>query len=235
MPTKKPAARPTTTVTSTRRPAKSTGSARTARAGGDKTAKVDGDPVVDDEILIDVEDPPEQVAEAAEADWADINLEEPLDLLEGSMVAIELSEDPVRLYLKEIGQINLLDADSEFRLAARIEAHRHLELLEKHQALDGQRQNKVLYGMVARDMVTSWTRLVEDAHSLQQGTVPDLSLTLAEAQMLRQNGRLIYLPTCAITWTTACGVTIRSGMGWCGMRLPCLSACTCCPPNRRSD
>ena len=188
MPTKKPAARPTATATTTRKPAKSTGSARTtrARAGANKTASVEGDPVVDDEILIDVEDPPEQVAEAAAEDWADINLEEPLDLLEGSMVAIELSEDPVRLYLKEIGQINLLDADSEFRLAARIEAHRHLEALEKHLALDGQRQNQALYTMVARDMVTSWTRLVEDAHSLQQGTVPDLSLTLAEAQMLRQ-------------------------------------------------
>jgi RNA polymerase primary sigma factor len=45
---------------------------------------------------------------------------------------MELSEDPVRLYLKEIGQINLLDADSEFRLAARIEAEHILDSQAKH-------------------------------------------------------------------------------------------------------
>lgn len=162
-----------------------------ARSSAGKTAKGDGESIVDDEILIDVEEPPEQVAEVAAEDWADINLEEPLDLLEGSVVAIELSEDPVRLYLKEIGQINLLDADSEFRLAARIEAHRHLEALEKHNVLnDGQLQNQALYSMIVRDLATSWNHLQEDSHSLQQGNVPDLSLTLAEAQMLRQKWQM---------------------------------------------
>jgi RNA polymerase primary sigma factor len=156
------------------------------RASAAKTSKGKGDPIVDDEILIDVEEPPDRVAEVAAEDWADINLEDSLDLLDGPVVSIELSEDPVRLYLKEIGQINLLDADSEFRLAARIEAHRHLEALEKHLVRsDGQYQNQALYGMIIRDLVTSWTRLHEDAHSLQQGNVPDLSLTLTEAQMLR--------------------------------------------------
>ena len=68
-------------------------------------------------------------------EWVDLNLEEPLGFARRPRsVSIELSEDPVRLYLKEIGQINLLDADSEFRLAARIEAERHVESLEKHVA-----------------------------------------------------------------------------------------------------
>ena len=40
--------------------------------------------------------------------------------------------------------------------------------------------------MVARDLITSWGRLLEDARNLQQNDVPDLSLILAEAQMLRQ-------------------------------------------------
>ena len=39
-------------------------------------------------------------------------------------VAAELSEDPVRLYLGEIGRVKLLDSDSEFRLATMIEANR---------------------------------------------------------------------------------------------------------------
>jgi RNA polymerase primary sigma factor len=142
--------------------------------------------IVDEEILIDVEEPPEQVAEVAAEDWADINLEEPLDLLEGPVVPSELSEDPVRLYLKEIGLINLLDADSEFRLATRIEAHRYLESTEKKPSLDDQHTYVSLYLTIARDMILSWGRLVEDASNLQQGSVPDISLTLAEAQMLRQ-------------------------------------------------
>ena len=178
-PAKKPTRKSATEADGTSRPVR-------GRASAAKTSKVKGDPIVDDEILIDVEEPPDRVAEVAAEDWADINLEDPLDMLDGSVVSIELSEDPVRLYLKEIGQINLLDADSEFRLAARIEAHRHLEALEKHLVRsDGQYQNQALYGMIVRDLVTSWTRLHEDAHSLQQGNVPDLSLTLTEAQMLR--------------------------------------------------
>ncbi len=44
--------------------------------------------------------------------------------LKNPEVAAELSEDPVRLYLREIGQVKLLDSDSEFRLATMIEANR---------------------------------------------------------------------------------------------------------------
>src|SRR5215210_1999981 len=42
--------------------------------------------------------------------------EEPLDL-RSPQLAAELADDPVRLYLREIGQVKLLDSDSEFRLA----------------------------------------------------------------------------------------------------------------------
>jgi RNA polymerase primary sigma factor len=46
-------------------------------------------------------------------------------------VAAELSEDPVRLYLREIGQVKLLGSDSEFRLATIIEADRLIGTLRK--------------------------------------------------------------------------------------------------------
>src|SRR5688572_10492737 len=49
--------------------------------------------------------------------------EEPLDL-HNPQLAAELADDPVRLYLREIGRVKLLDADSEFRLATLIEANR---------------------------------------------------------------------------------------------------------------
>ncbi len=41
-------------------------------------------------------------------------------------IAAELAEDPVRLYLREIGEVKLLDSDSEFRLATLIEANRQI-------------------------------------------------------------------------------------------------------------
>ena len=52
------------------------------------------------------------------------NLEEETLNLENPHILAELSEDPVRLYLREIGEVKLLDSDSEFRLATMIEAHR---------------------------------------------------------------------------------------------------------------
>jgi RNA polymerase primary sigma factor len=139
----------------------------------------------EEEVFLEKDEPEDPPIEVAPEEWVDVNLEEPLELLDTSTVSMELSEDPVRLYLKEIGQINLLDADSEFRLATRIEAQRHVENLEKHLA-NQSRHNHALYSMVVRDLITSWGRLMEDARNLQQNDVPDLSLVLAEAQMLRQ-------------------------------------------------
>lgn len=120
---------------------------------------------------------------------AEVPLEDPLEILEDPALAIELSEDPVRLYLKEIGQINLLDADSEFRLAARIEAKEYLETLQRH--LDGKIQtadpNLHLYLAIVEDLYTSWERFKQDVNRLSNEEVPDLSLILLEAQALRQS------------------------------------------------
>ncbi len=127
-------------------------------------------------------------AQAGE-EWGEteIPVEDPLEILEDPSMAVELSEDPVRLYLKEIGQINLLDAESEFRLAARIEAARYVNTLKKH--LDGKHKaaegNIALFMAVVEDLITAWERLKQDAQRLGQGDVPDLSLILLEAQALR--------------------------------------------------
>jgi RNA polymerase primary sigma factor len=139
---------------------------------------------------IDQKEIPEDALPTAPGeDWgeAEIPVEDPLEILEDPSMAVELSEDPVRLYLKEIGQINLLDAESEFRLAARIEAARYINTLKKH--LDpkhkGADRNVALYMAVVEDLFTSWERLKQDAQRLGQGDVPDLSLILLEAQALR--------------------------------------------------
>jgi len=133
------------------------------------------------------EEPDEQVLSQQLEEWGELVPEDTLEILEDPVLAVELSEDPVRLYLKEIGQIHLLDADSEFRLAARIEADRYIESL-RVQPLRHQRGSSLprqLFHSICEDLITSWGRLKEDAQRLGYDA-PDLSLILSEAQMLRK-------------------------------------------------
>src|SRR5512144_2946429 len=74
-------------------------------------AAINGDEVGDPDIGVLTQ----QEDESLEDDTLDI---------ENPHLLAELSEDPVRLYLREIGEVKLLDADSEFRLATMIEANR---------------------------------------------------------------------------------------------------------------
>ncbi len=148
----------------------------------------DAQPVSEEDDFLEKDEPEveEPSPTAVGEDWSELALEDPLEAIGPSMVAIELSEDPVRLYLKEIGQINLLDADSEFRLAARIEAERHIDTLAGKIPLDHPQRYYQLYTMVVDEMNQAWDRMLEAAQNIQQGDVPDLSLILSEAQMLRR-------------------------------------------------
>src|SRR5689334_11761482 len=85
-------------------------------AGNDETA-FDAEP----EELIE---PDSTLLIQQEEDLEDISIRD-------HSVAAELAEDPVRLYLREIGQVKLLNADSEFRLATIIEANRLVTTLSK--------------------------------------------------------------------------------------------------------
>jgi RNA polymerase primary sigma factor len=95
----------------------------------------------------------------------------------------EHSEDPVRLYLREIGQVKLLNADSEFRLATLIEANRLIETLNKLKQRKGISQASSIYHSLISEMLTSWDRLIEDAERLDHN-LPDLALIIAESQAL---------------------------------------------------
>jgi RNA polymerase primary sigma factor len=103
--------------------------------------------------------------------------------LKNPEVAAELSEDPVRLYLREIGEVKLLDADSEFRLATLIEANRFVSTLRRRPLTKGLSRECAIYHAVLLEMHTAWERLVEDARRLHY-ELPDLSLILTEAQAL---------------------------------------------------
>ena len=103
--------------------------------------------------------------------------------LRSSEVAAELSEDPVRLYLREIGLVKLLGSDSEFRLATIIEADRLIGTLRKMKQRKGVSLSTSIYHSLISDMLTSWDRLIEDAERLEQ-ELPDLALLIAESQSL---------------------------------------------------
>ena len=71
----------------------------------------DGTPTDDDDII---EEPDDTDLNAEKAEWENSAQEESLDFLSDPKLVVELSDDPVRLYLKEIGSIELLDPDREF-------------------------------------------------------------------------------------------------------------------------
>jgi RNA polymerase primary sigma factor len=133
------------------------------------------------------------------------------NLLNDPKLAIEIGEDPVRLYLREIGRIDLLDSDQELWLATCMEAERRVELLCRQHPLARQVVSQVgvepptedpspgdckevvledpeaargVYRALFEDLTTSWSRVVEDTVRLGYDR-PDLNLILSEAQMLR--------------------------------------------------
>jgi len=111
------------------------------------------------------------------------NLEENGLDLKDPRVAAELAEDPVRLYLGEIGQVKLLDSETEFRLATMIEANRLVIALRRRPLRKGPTLECAIYHALLTEMRTAWERLLEDAERLQKRP-PDLGSILTEAQML---------------------------------------------------
>ncbi len=140
-----------------------------------------------DEMATEIDD-----IEIGPEDAAELEAEEPIDLSH-PVLTEEFSEDPVRLYLREIGLVKLLDSDSEFRLSTMIEAQRLMKTLqrrlEKHTAAQPRSETRMtpfknIYRAVVDDLLVSLRRFEEDAGRLDVH-VPDMALVLASAQVLR--------------------------------------------------
>jgi RNA polymerase primary sigma factor len=129
--------------------------------------------LIDDEII----EPDESLLVQQEEDIDDVL---PVHSHE---LATELSEDPVRLYLREIGQVKLLDSDSEFRLATISEADRHVTKLRKLKQRKSFSLASSFYHALLLELATSWDRLVEDTKQLDHD-LPNLALMIAESQSL---------------------------------------------------
>jgi RNA polymerase primary sigma factor len=138
---------------------------------------------LDEELL--VEEPDDQALAQESKELEGLEKEEPLELLSDTSVISELSEDPVRLYLKEIGGIELLDPDLEFWLATRIEAARRTDMLSHRHPLARKDNGRTVYNALFDEMITAWKRVLEDTSRLEQ-PLPDLGRIASEAQQLRE-------------------------------------------------
>ena len=100
---------------------------------------------------------------------------------------LSTSDDPVRLYLREIGRIDLLEADHEFWLSSRLKAH-DLVLAARQAAhqknADDSAPSTTLMVAIEHELVESCNALRGDCAKLKVNP-PDLAPMLTEAQMLR--------------------------------------------------
>jgi RNA polymerase primary sigma factor len=165
---------------SARHPEPSARSAKPGKAGDSAPADLPADNGAEEELELAAV--PEEIPAGEEL--TGLAVEEPLEL-DRAELAAEMSEDPVRLYLREIGQVKLLDAASEFRLATMIEGRRQVLLTRRRKA--GRQDPKTpftsMFHAFLGDLQTAWARLGEDAARLEL-VPPQAALLLAEAQSL---------------------------------------------------
>lgn len=142
------------------------------------------DPVRDE---LEVEEMPfdAEEGEPGEEELEEIE-EEGLD--DASISLAELADDPVRMYLKEIGQVPLLGPDQEIWLATQMMAERHLQTLinqEPHPRAKHLPTDEAICLELFDDLVRTYTRLYEEAHKRRVHML-DLAQLLAEARRLRE-------------------------------------------------
>jgi RNA polymerase primary sigma factor len=139
---------------------------------------------MDEGVVID--EPDETQLSQDTEEMGGITDEEPLDLLSPEL-EVELGEDPVRLYLREIGEIELLSVDHEFWLATRIEAARQVNVLSRDHPMvrQGSQNSTSIYLALFDELVIAWKRLIEDIRRLGFAS-PNPALIQSEAQRLRQ-------------------------------------------------
>ena len=127
-----------------------------------------------------------------------------------------LADDPVRMYLKEIGQVPLLDTNRETWLSIQIAAER---LLQEEIDLLCQREGsslpepselvQAIYGVVYRN----WAEVVQMAKRFKTEP-PDLKPIIDEIQSLTDDWDVSGVPRSANTCVSASGGAMKRGRNW---------------------
>ncbi len=181
-------------------PAKATKRRRPQRREDDDAVDVvDGLPVdVDPDLNSDEVDLDSDEHEEDESNQS----HDDADSREEVNLTVDQTNDPVRLYLKEIGRVDLLESHQELWLSVRMEAARRLDVLRAGRAArtvkDEDKQARAVQEEIFEDLKTAWKRVVEDGKRLGHGK-PDLGLILEEARQLRQDW-MVETPSYLRAW-----------------------------------
>ncbi len=99
---------------------------------------------------------------------------------------LALADDPVRMYLKEIGQVELLDSNRETWLSVQITAVMFLNRLVDALTKEGQTDPLTVLGALYQHILTNWAKL-EKLVTTHKLDLPDFELVVAETTQLREN------------------------------------------------
>ena len=153
-------------------------------ADPDDLPSVDEVDAEDDEGPGVIEEPAEEELEEIEEEIEEEGLaSEPIGL-----VSPELSDDPVRMYLKEIGQVQLLTSNQEVWLSARLSAARRLQDIRDERTANDARKNDTVSATIAAafaEIESDWGQVIKLANQFKIEP-PELSALLDEAQYLRK-------------------------------------------------
>ena len=140
-------------------------------------ANGEGDLEAEAELEFEEGEPGEEDLEEIEEEGLEENLEVGLG---------EQIDDPVYTYLREIGQVQLLDSNRETWLATQMLAAQHLDHLRQTVKAKSAAAPTALYTALYDELEVAWKRLLEDTHKHKR-SAPELSDLLQEAQGLRHN------------------------------------------------
>ncbi len=106
---------------------------------------------------------------------------------EGANIRAAMRDDPVQMYLNDIGTIDLLDVHQEFWLGARLLSTRRMDRLRReHPLVETENpDNRDLYAAIYDDLRVKYKRVLEDAARLQL-ECPDWEKIMQEARDLRK-------------------------------------------------
>jgi RNA polymerase primary sigma factor len=159
----------------------------------ERLAEVEDDPEADPEL--------EGEAEIELDEGDDLDLEEEPSLSEldeideseawreerAALAGMELSDDPVRQYLKEIGQVPLLTSTQEIWLSTQINAAHQILKLRKQAITAGLTPTGAMALLAAwHKLQEGWKRLLEDCKKLRRPPI-SFPLLVAEARELRHS------------------------------------------------
>ncbi len=110
---------------------------------------------------------------------------------EGVNIRAALRDDPVQMYLNDIGTIDLLDVHQEFWLGARLLSTRRMDrLAREHPLVDTTKPtNTDLYAAIYDDLQVIYKRILEDTRRLKLDC-PDWEKIIDESRELRKTWSL---------------------------------------------